>query len=827
MLILPISQPNLMEHLMARKQKSSLGISTVVTLILILVVAIAAAPSNLRFTVAFLVGIAGIIWLIKKSSAESLKRPIRLKTNILADSIGQTASLSNHEQKSEISLDVISGHCSDSDFHTIRAHSPEQQFTIPKPKNLSPKARWIGNDEAINVGGKALTVRMVYFAEKTDRTFNHEPSLIDGQLPVQTTHVDFTEKLTGYWPSYSGISPAARCGYLQWLSEGRCAPSVDIGYVFIFFYGLERRVIVDSITDEAARSELPAIADEIERLKNLYGGNSSFRNYASNLLNHIQLMDVEPQMYLNAPPRFESNGFELPIALRLALGQMALDKHPLNAAWAMAWVHSDPNISRRTAVSRCADQFASLFVAQYSARYPNGLVLTQNKTLLKIAYRSASSRLSAPEIALGDIPDVSATSATRNKLQAIVDECTIVLDPYSRYLGRNPDGASNLEGILQLPVAIWPAAAKDVIAELQVQVGDEQLVMTFGDLVGRFGSSGALPRGTTVALARALESLNIGFEPDVLSGSRTPKNSDTIVLFATGDDDGSLRTTSDYHAAVVTLDLASAVAAIDGESSSDEMTQLGRHIDSWSHLCVSHRKRLKAHLQIQTLQPPTLASLKKKLSPLNADAKRTIAGFLVHLAQADGHVSPQEVRLLERVYKTLELDPQMLYGDLHGAAINPPRDLSSTPALGAESSPNQAGDTPGTNDASRGFNLDMDKIAQLQRETAAVSALLAEVFNDESPEPPIVKVSIRDQPTDHAATVHGLDTEHSAFLRMIVSRREWSRQELEDVATDMELMLDGALEHINDMAFERFDMPVSEGDDPIEINPDILEELAL
>lgn len=812
---------------MARKQKSSLGMWRVVTLILILVGAIASAPSNLRATVAFLVGITGIIWLIKKSSAELPKRSPRLKTNILADSIGQTASLSNHEQKSEISLDVISGDRAGSDFHTIRVSTPEQQFTIPKPKVLSRKARWIGKDEAINVGGKALTVRMVYFAEKTDRTFNHEPSLIDGQLPVQITHVDLTEKLTGYWPSYSGISPAARRGYLQWLSEGRCAPSVDIGYVFIFFYGLERRVIVDSITDEAARSELPTIADEIERLKNLYGDNSSFRNYASNLLNHIQLMDVEPQIYLNAPPRFESNGFELPIALRLALGQMALDKHPLNAAWAMAWVHSDPNISRRTAVSRCADQFASLFVAQYSARYPNGLVLTQNKTLLKIAYRSASSHLSAPEIALGDIPDVSATSATRNKLQAIVDECTIVLDPYSRYLGRNPEGASNLEGILQLPVALWPAAAKDVIAELQLQVGDEQLVMTFGDLAGRFGSSGALTRGTTVALARALESLNIGFEPDVLSGSRTPKNSDTIVLFATGDDDGSLRTTSDYHAAVVTLDLASAVAAVDGESSSDEMTQLGRHIDSWSHLCVSHRKRLKAHLQIQTLQPPTLASLKKKLSPLNADAKRTIAGFLVHLAQADGHVSPQEVRLLERVYKTLELDPQLLYGDLHGAAINPPRDFSPTPALGAESSLNQAGDTPGTNDASRGFNLDMDKIAQLQRETAAVSALLAEVFNDESPEPPIVKVSIRDQPTDHAATVHGLDTEHSAFLRMIVSRPEWSRQELEDVATDMELMLDGALEHINDMAFERFDMPVSEGDDPIEINPDILEELAL
>lgn len=351
--------------------------------------------------------------------------------------------------------------------------------------------------------------------------------------------------------------------------------------------------------------------------------------------------------------------------------------------------------------------------------------------------------------------------------------------------------------------------------------------MTFEDLAGRFGSAGALPRGTVVALARAFESLNIGFEPDVLFGSRTPKNPDTIVLFAAGDDDASVRATSDYHAAVVTLDLASAVAAADGETSSNEMTLLARHVDSWTHLGVAHLKRLKAHLQIQILQPPTLASLKKKLSPLNADAKRAMARFLAHLAQADGNVSPQEVRLLERVYKTLELDSQLLYGDLHGAAITPGKNVSTAPRFGAMPSADQAGEVPGNSAATQSFNLDMDKVAQLQRETAVVSALLAEVFSDEFPEPPAIVDSIKDQPTDHSATVHGLDTEHSAFLRMIVSRREWSRQELEDVATDMELMLDGALEQINDMAFERFDMPVSEGDDPIEINPDILEELAI
>jgi tellurite resistance protein len=725
----------------------------------------------------------------------------------------------------EPSLNLSSANGGDSDFHTIRVSSTEPEFNIPKPRDLSPDVRWIGKDESVTVGGQVLAGGMFYFAEKTDRTFNQEPSLIDGQLPVQASQVDMAEKLTSYWPSYSTISPAARRGYLQWLCGGRCAYPVDIGYVFIFFYGLERRAVVDSITDEVARSELPAIAEEVKRLRTLYGDNTSFRGYVSNLLSHMQTMDVEPQMYLKAPPRIDSNGFELPMSLRVALGQMASDKYPLNASWALAWALSDPNISRRTAVGRCADQFKHLFKTEYCARYPTGLVLAQNKTLLKIAYRSASSRLSVPNLALGDLPDVTVTSATRNKLQAIVNECAVVLDPYSRYLGRNPEGASDLEGILQLPVALWPAAAKDEVTDLQFKVGNEHLVMTFGELAGRFKSAGALSRGKIVAMARALESLNIGLEPDVLSGSRTPKNSDTIVLFAAEDADGSLRTTADYDAALVTLDLASAVAAADGETSIEELTQLGTHIDSWDHLCVAHRKRLKAHLQIQILQPPTFASLKKKLSPLTHDAKRSIAGFLAHLAQADGDVSPQEVRLLERVYKALELDSKLLYADLHGAAVNGRYSSATSPSISpafdrAKGSPDVGGNV-------QGFNLDMDKIAQLQRETAVVSALLADVFSDEAAEPVDAVEITLDEPAEHAATVYGLDTEHSAFLRLLVSRHEWSRQELEDVATDMELMLDGALEQINDMAFERFDMPISEGDDPIEINPDILEELAL
>lgn len=108
----------------------------------------------------------------------------------------------------------------------------------------------------------------------------------------------------------------------------------------------------------------------------------------------------------------------------------------------------------------------------------------------------------------------------------------------------------------------------------------------------------------------------------------------------TQPEDGSLRASAAYNAASVTLDLASSVASGDGDTSNEEVTLLAQHIDSWSHLSVAHRKRLKARLRIQIQQPPTLASLKKKLDPLTVEAKRTIASFLAHLAQADGIRQP-------------------------------------------------------------------------------------------------------------------------------------------------------------------------------------------
>jgi hypothetical protein len=72
----------------------------------------------------------------------------------------------------------------------------------------------------------------------------------------------------------------------------------------------------------------------------------------------------------------------------------------------------------------------------------------------------------------------------------------------------------------------------------------------------------------------------------------------------------------------------------------------------------------------------------------------------------------------------------------------------------------------------------------------------------------------------------GLDEAHSAFARMLTSRSSWQRAELANVADDLAIMLDGGLERINEASLDQHDVFFTEGDDPIEINPEIVEKLA-
>lgn len=695
-------------------------------------------------------------------------------------------------------------------FSTIIIGSGDQEYGIPQPiQDAGGKVRWIPPGESVEVAGMSLPSGMLYVGSGLRGGYGQaEPALINPALKVTQNNVDLGLRLTNYWPSYSECTPDARRAYLQWLVGGRRAPDANIGYVFLFFYGLERRILVDAVANATAKGDISAVKQEVRRLLAIYSDNGSFRHYASQFLAYVEAESVEPAIYKRPPPAAVGS-YELPMSLRIGLGQAAVDQQTIPASWALAWALADPNITRRTAVGRCPELFEALFKAKYAEEHGDGLRLPVNRTKLKLAYHPASASLRGREFtrSLGDLPDVSALSAPVKKLQELVNACTDLLDPYSRFIGRNPDKKDALESVLLLPPAHWPSSLRTELNDIKAQVRDGMLIMSFGELTGRLKSAGTLSRDKVLGLARALEFLHLGMEPDVLGGQKLPKAEDSVALFVADPADGAARSTPPYQAAAVTLDLACSVALADGEASGPELIHLTRQIESWTHLSVAHRKRLKAHLRLRIKQPTALAGLKKKLEPLAAEARRTIAKFLAHLAEADGNVSPDEVKFLERVYKTLQVDTKLVYSDLHSAGA---------PITTAVSAPHKA--APVT-----GFALDPARIAQLQKETEEVTTLLASVFAEETVEPQ-TSAAEEEEPALQASVL-GLDPGYIAFLRMLISRPTWTRQELNDVAADMELMLDGALEHINEAALDNFNAPLVEGDDPVEINQEVLEKL--
>jgi len=72
-----------------------------------------------------------------------------------------------------------------------------------------------------------------------------------------------------------------------------------------------------------------------------------------------------------------------------------------------------------------------------------------------------------------------------------------------------------------------------------------------------------------------------------------------------------------------------------------------------------------------------------------------------------------------------------------------------------------------------------------------------------------------------------LDAEHAALLSKLVTQSEWARQEFEAIVASLSLMPDGALEAINEWAFDRYGDALIEDSDPLVLNLDLLaEELA-
>ena len=695
-------------------------------------------------------------------------------------------------------------------------------FTIPAAEIARSGAEWVPSGVEITVAGFRISGGMLYVGQHLACVHGSgvEPALVNPGKAVARSAFNCHVGMMGYWPNYSAISPEARASYLHWLSTGRFDPEADVGYVFLYFYGLERRVLVDAIKDSQAKAEIPIIEREITRLVDIYGRIGSFRGYAESLLNLIAASKLGSANLEKGDPPLGTGNQGLSLDLRVGLGLHAQLDRPLPVRWALAWLQSDFTVHLRTPASRCPELFAKLFALEYTSTFGDGLRIRENKSRLKITHRPASGSFSFQTATVElDLPDVCVSNGPIDKLRALADCCTERLDAYSRFIGRNPEDVNGLNALLLLPKTLWPTTLVDALALLRFRSIENRgaIHMAFSDLVNMLPSGVTLNRPKFSALSRALGEFGLGIEPDPRFGGALPEVGNTIVIFSCEglQQDQSLST--EFASASLLLHLASAVAGSDGEFAEAEESFLLNYVEHGLKVPVPEQKRLAARIRLHRAQPPGIVGLKNRVSELDRGNREAIGDFLVLVVHADGIVKPDEVRAMEKLWKFLDLDQADLYTRLHG-----PRKTDAVSEALLASSPRLA------QPSARSGVLDLDpaRVAALIAETSKVSERLGAIYAQAETPEPVTQIPNTD-PETVQTLILGLDPIHHGLLQVLRHRAQWTRSEFQELCLERGLMVDGAIECINEAAFARFDEPLIEENETIEIRCDLIQELAL
>lgn len=679
-----------------------------------------------------------------------------------------------------------------------------------------------------------------------------DPALIDPALPVAWDRPDFTGSTMSYWPSYSQIDPAARAAYLSWLADGRRHPGTYIGHVFLFFYGLERRLLVDLRERLADDPEVETIVAEIRRLRSIYTEEYSFVSYASDLIDFVEGMRAVHEPLETPVWNPDDAHWKIPLRILIGIGRFVGAGWPIPPEWAFVYLRYHPEAYLRTPATRCAAEFEDLFKIRYCEQFGDGMIVPRPGRTLTLEYRTASSAFrSEVSVEIAGLPDLESTKSLISKLKVISEGATNELDAYSRFLGRRPEEVGTSAAVALLPDELFAthggSAVEDLRAWLTATVPDDEFVVVdLDELVERWtpGRTDKLAKRDAVGLASMLGKFDVGVEPDVRFGASTPKPGSSAVLFQLAEASSSAPS-AEYTAAMSLVHLTAVVGAADGTISAEERSHLAHHAEQVLGLDPTDRRRLEAHLAFLGSGKISMAGIKSKVEGLGEEARRQIGRFLIDVAAADGVVSPEEITVLTKLFKHLGLDEADVYRQVHALGSNDQGPVTASPGdpekRWAIQQPEQNSGQPSA------VVLDADRIRARLAETATVTALLTDIFSeDESAEPeaPTTPASpatgpglVFGAPSGAAAVgiaapapparlIAGLDAAHSTLAIRMAERESWEWSEAEHLAEQCGIaFLSAALEAINDAAFDACGESLLEGDDPVELNAYAAEEM--
>lgn len=671
----------------------------------------------------------------------------------------------------------------------------------PSAKNL----QWIPPGTVARVNNRSVP-GPIYVSDRP-LGWGGEPSAICKNLPTDSNFTGIEE--LPYYPGYESLSPSQRGFYLDWLSRDRrdfLPENLPTGYLFLFFYGVERRMLVDKDLD-------PALWHEVSELLRIYGLTRKSRSVASYFGDflHFTSYSAGQEGYANVCQKLlDMQGKRISeTALTLALANHFRSNQP--AGWALAHlVAMNLDDSRRSVVTeRTGDAFRSMFRKKFEAAYPGGMVLKASKRDTTVRYQTGNATLSPYHSNYGHtfeikVPGVMGIKTQFRGLSSIWNQCIEDLSGYSRAVARiaTSTSVSNMDLLkahLALPKELrdgnpHPLAATFQQALLSCPSSDGMFFVPVSAIAGLLGidSRVILTQRQSEDVTDLVSSLGytLSPHPGILSLPLVWSQEIAIAPCASGEN-----ITAELGGLLRLLYLGVLVASADGVVDEAELQVFHRSSGITDEFAKAQIAATEAAL-VRDTQVAAKHLQKIAKSVPSADCP-LVFKLLVHIACSDEVLSSDENRMLRKIAKALRLPDSALDDILSEESAF----MTVTVARGKSQTGGEAIPRP-PKVAAPAFSLDMERIAALTAETAEVVSILSRALAEEAHEdpeqdlPPLVSAQSADSATlpDWAAT---LDQRYQAALIKILSSESDRPIDLALIASCHHLMIDDLVDGIN------------------------------
>ena len=660
-------------------------------------------------------------------------------------------------------------------------------------RNSTPKLKFYSKTDTVELFGYSITNSMFF---TTNDCTNLPFAINTNNKPIFSLYQ--LDEL-GYWPNYNRLTKEQQGFYIKWLSDNKPIIS-DLGYAYIYYYGLEYRALNEKKDLKEILFEIIELIKKFPRLNYGY-------NLASYLIFSINdYSDNEITLLINFIENHED--YYKYNKLRNSL-LYKLDKDYFNKN--VKFTYADFDEDNVNGLSGRKGEIYKYYFAKAIENLEHSEIYNIRQKTYKY-YMAMYGEMHS--IVYNQI--VPADKIRRIRLQAIKEIKGIAQN--IKKFDSSADPLTEVEKLAYLP----PKLREHINYSINNFDFGEKAISDVGTIAENLGfkiQDKATLRQSTL-IADACKALGYEIEPNV-NIDKKPYKKDTLVsIYKSQSPEKS--SPIEYQIASLFTDIGYQIALEDNELLQVEITYIENYIKKEFNLSPSERYRLqmRGDLLVHTKEINTSETIKKLIKMLDDSGRETIAQYIISVAMADGIVKDSELKILQKIFKQLEFSEDYLNSTLSELINNSDEVVTVEKGTSVKKKGSKIPTEIETNEKVE-LKLDTEKLEKIKINTSEIHNVLQEIFADEQAE--VLKSepveTILPENDDNAEIESGLQS----IVNIIIEKENWTRNELLNVIQNKGKMLSSAIDEINEWSEEEYgDFLVEEDNDIYIVNEDVV-----